>query len=315
MLNRRHLRIKVLQALYAYYRSEGGSVVAAEKSLMTSVNKIWYLYISFLAFFDPLLRETERRIEERKMKRMATESDLSPDLNFVNDPTLNALAKSAKLEKEIELHGVDMAGLHELSRKIYDELEKSERYEAFMAKEQVSPEESRAFISSIFKKFVANSDLMLSYFEDMSIHWADDIDLVCNAVVKTIKKVDPAKGDIELLPFFKDAKEDKKFVSDLFKKSIAQNDENEASIDRHASRWEVERIAMMDMLLMKMAVTEVQTFSSIPVKVTLNEYIEISKFYSTPRSDKFINGVLDKLFIELKEEGKIKKMGRGLIEN
>lgn len=315
MLNRRHLRIKVLQALYAWFRSSGDSPAAAQKGLLTSIDRIWHLYIAYLSFFHPLLNEARRRMDERKNKRLPTAEDLDPNEAFVEDPVLKVLANSEKITTEAKAQHVDSAALVGLSRKVFEAIAKSERYEAFMATAPHDASSSRSFLVSIFKKHVANSELLLGHFDDISIHWSDDVDLVANAVVKTIKKVDPTQGDLELLPFFKDARSDKQFVKDLFQKTITLSEENELLIDKHADGWELERIAMMDMLLMKMALAEVQTFSDIPVKVTLNEYIEISKFYSTPKSDKFINGILDKAFAQLKEEGKVKKMGRGLLEH
>jgi len=314
MLNRRHLRIKVLQALYAYFQADRGSVTTAQKGLFTSVDRIWYLYITFLTFFDTLLREAERQMEEGKLKKLPSESDLLPNLVFLEDPVIRRLADSERIQKEAEKQGVDLANLKEMAKKTFGKVVESERYQEFTSDKEPSFEKSRSYVAKMFKDHVANSETMLGYLEDHNVYWVDDIDLVCGAVIKTVKKMDESSADVNLLPFYKDKKDDKKFVSELFTKTIDLEQENEKLIDEHSSNWELERIAMMDMLLMKMAVTEVRTFSSIPIKVTLNEYIEISKFYSTPKSNTFINGILDKLFAYLKTKGMIKKVGRGLIE-
>ena len=314
MLNRRHLRIKVLQALYAYFQADRGSVTTAQKGLFTSVDRIWYLYITFLTFFDTLLREAERQMEEGKLKKLPSESDLLPNLVFLEDPVIRRLADSERIQKEAEKQGVDLANLKEMAKKTFGKVVESERYQEFISDKEPSFEKSRSYVAKMFKDHVANSETMLGYLEDHNVYWVDDIDLVCGAVIKTVKKMDESSADVNLLPFYKDKKDDKKFVSELFTKTIDLEQENEKLIDEHSSNWELERIAMMDMLLMKMAVTEVRTFSSIPIKVTLNEYIEISKFYSTPKSNTFINGILDKLFAYLKTKGMIKKVGRGLIE-
>ncbi|MBX7095891.1 MAG: transcription antitermination factor NusB, partial [Flavobacteriales bacterium] len=201
-------------------------------------------------------------------------------------------------------------------KKIFNELRTSEEYAKYMTDPGRSFEEGQDFIMAFFKDKIANGETVLNYLEETSINWVDDIDLVCATVLKTIKGFKESDNEFAALSdLYKDKEEDEKFVRDLFRKSILQSQENEDIISSKTENWELERIASMDMLLMKMAITEVREFSTIPVKVTLNEYIEISKFYSTPRSNGFINGILDKVFLELKKEGKIKKIGRGLIEN
>ena len=173
-------------------------------------------------------------------------------------------------------------------------------------------EEDRAFALSIFKEDIANSELLYSFFEEKSINWLDDLDLCCSMVIKSLKGI---KIDEEFIPMplFKENDDEKEFVIELFRKTILNNEENEKLIAELADNWELDRIAKMDMFLLKMGLTELQIFPSIPTKVTLNEYIEISKFYSTPKSNLFINGILDKAIGKLTLAKKIVKTGRGLI--
>src|SRR5574343_18761 len=159
---------------------------------------------------------------------------------------------------------------------------------------------------------IANSELLYNFFEEKSIHWMDDIDLACSMVLKTLKSVNEGEV-IELLPLYKVDDDEQDFIRDLLRKTISMDKENEALIDDLTKNWELDRIAKMDVILMKMAITELQIFNNIPTKVTLNEYIEISKFYSTPKSNGFINGILDKAIDRLQAEKKIVKIGRGLM--
>jgi N utilization substance protein B len=173
-------------------------------------------------------------------------------------------------------------------------------------------EEDKSFAVQLFKNEIANSSYLYHFFEEMSIHWLDDLDLCCSMVIKTLKAI-PEKGLMKVLPLFKEDDDEKDFVLNLVKRTIEMDNENELLINELADNWDLDRIAKMDILLLKMAVSELQSFSSIPTKVTLNEYIEISKFYSTPKSNVFINGILDKAISRLTKEKKIIKTGRGLL--
>jgi N utilization substance protein B len=196
-------------------------------------------------------------------------------------------------------------------RKIYTQIRESEVYDSYMNNDVSGFEEDKAFAIALFKSEIANSEILYSHFEDSNIHWIDDIDLACAMVVKTIKSFEEGQ-DASILPLYKDKDDELTFVRELLRKSIVLDKENETLIDELTANWELDRIAKMDVILMKMAITELQIFNNIPTKVTLNEYIEISKFYSTPKSNGFINGVLDKAISRLEKDGKINKVGRGL---
>ena len=190
-------------------------------------------------------------------------------------------------------------------------IRESETFFAYMNNGEDSFEDDLAFTVELFKEEIANSEVLYNHLEELDIHWIDDIDLVCSMVVRTIKGFTEKEQNI--LPLYKDEKDEVSFVKELFRKTIKLNDESETLIDDLTKNWELDRIAKMDVLLMKMAITELQVFPNIPTKVTLNEYIEISKFYSTPKSHAFINGILDKAISKLTTDKKIKKSGRGLM--
>ena len=315
MLNRRHLRIKVLQVLYAYFQSKEDSYKNADTQLTTSVERIYDLYIYLLLSFAELKAIAEFRIEENKKKMRPTEEDLNPNLKFVENAVIKALEESPELRRISEERKVNWMGdeHREMFRKIFMQMREDETYFEFMNNGETGFEEDKAFAIAIFKAEIANSPLVYNFFEEKSIHWLDDIDLACTAVIKTIKNMEEGEF-LPVFPLYKDQDDEKEFIQTLLRKTVAMDKENEALIDELTNNWELDRIAKMDVLLMKMAITELQTFSSIPTKVTLNEYIEISKFYSTPKSNAFINGVLDKAIARLETEGKIKKIGRGLMK-
>ncbi|MCR9173213.1 MAG: transcription antitermination factor NusB [bacterium] len=313
MLNRRHLRVKVLQALYAYYQSTDAKATASEKELFKAVDRIYELYIYLLLTFEELQRQAERRIEEGKNKMRPTEEDLNPNRKFVDNKVIQMLSEHDELRKYSEELKVNWVGdeKQELFRKMYLEIREGETYFEYMNNGQEGFEEDKAFMVALFKTDIANFQHLYNFFEELSIHWLDDIDLACSMVLKTIKSFDE-NGSNPILPLYKDEEDERKFIRELLRKTIEMDSENEALIDELTSNWELDRIARMDIILMKMAITELQIFNNIPTKVTLNEYIEISKFYSTPKSNGFINGVLDKAISRLEGQGMIQKAGRGL---
>ena len=203
----------------------------------------------------------------------------------------------------------------ELVKKIYNNIKVSDAFGKYMNVDDDSYKTDRNFVLEIFKEFIADYELVNHIYEERNLHWGDDIYLVNPMVVKTIESFkENVNPDFLLIPLYKDEEEDESFAKNLFRQTILRNDEIEKLIGDKTKNWEVERIALMDVLLMKMAVAEILHFTSIPIKVSLNEFIEISKIYSTPKSKLFINGILDKLVNDFKTEGKISKVGRGLME-
>lgn len=314
MLNRRHLRIKVLQSLYAYFQSEDKDYTVAERELFEAIDRIYDLYIYLLLTFAEVKLQAERRIEENKKKIRPKEEDLNPNLKFVSNRIIDQLERSESLRRASEDAKINWLGdeNQEMFRKMFLTIRDSETYFEHMENGAEGYEEDRAFAIDLFKNEIANLNLLYNFFEEKSIHWLDDIDLACSMVIKTIKGFEADDNQVEIMPLYKDKEDEQEFVRSLFGETIRQNEENEALIDELTSNWELDRIARMDVLLMKMAIAELKVFKSIPTKVTLNEYIEISKFYSTPKSNGFINGILDKAIARLEKDGVIVKIGRGL---
>ncbi len=314
MLNRRHLRIKVLQALYAYFQSNEDNFRRTENELMQAVERIQDLYLYMLLTFSEIKVIAENRIEENTKKIRPTEEDLNPNTKFIDNKIILMLEENKELRRLSEERKVNWIGdeHHEMFRKMFLTIKDSEIYFEYMNNEARTFEDDKAFALELFKVEIANSELLYNFFEEKSIHWIDDIDLACSMVLKTLKTAN--EGEVlELLPLYKVDDDEQDFIRDLLRKTISMDKENEVLIDDLTKNWELDRIAKMDVILMKMAITELQVFSNIPTKVTLNEYIEISKFYSTPKSNGFINGILDKAIDRLQAEKKIVKIGRGLM--
>lgn len=312
MLNRRFLRIKVMQMLYSFFQHENADMALFEKELFKSLDKVYSLYLTILALFTDLHHTAYMVIDENKNKRLPTKEDLNPNLKFVNNTLLKALSENAALKKELEKQKISWQTDFDLVRKLFNEIRNSEEYKTYMgygAENDVK--EDRDLLISLIVNYLGEHDLLNHLFEDKNIHWADDTFLAFNSVIRTFETFD---GKFVLMPLLKDVDDDNKFVSTLFRKTIQFNAEYQDLIKNHTKNWDLDRIANMDMLLMKMAIAEIMYLPNIPVKVSLNEYIDISKEYSTPNSKTFVNGVLDKIIAELKRDNKIQKTGRGLQE-
>jgi N utilization substance protein B len=228
---------------------------------------------------------------------------------------IQAIDECISLRKASEERKINWVGdeKRELFRKMFLHIRDSEVFNTFMNNGRTGFEEDKEFALSLFKTEIANFPLLYAFFEEENIHWLDDIDLMCNMVIKSIKVLSEGK-ELEILPLYKPEDDEQEFVKKLLSKTLAMDAENELIIDELTKNWDLDRIAKMDIILMKMALTELQVFSNIPSSVTLNEYIEIAKFYSTPKSNGFINGILDKAILRLQKENKMPKIGRGLMK-
>jgi len=316
MLNRRYLRIKVFQSLYAYWQSDHASSARLEKELFQSIERTYDLFLQLLLVFGELRHIAELRIEERRNKRLPTPEDLAPNLRIMENSLLKALAGHDRLRLEAERRRISWVGNKELLTRLLKELEQSELYKKYMSAPEPGFRKDQAFLIELFSEHIANHEPLQDVFEGRSIYWLEDLDLAATLVKRNLEQVRESDlNDLPMPELRREPKEETEFVTTLFRKAIQFDEEHEKAISAKASNWESDRIALSDMILMKMALTEVRVFDQIPVKVTLNEYIEIAKAYSTPKSKNFINGVLDKLFIEMKADGRIHKVGRGLLES
>lgn len=314
MLNRRHLRIKILHILYAFYQDEERDAVKAKKALDHAVDKMQELYILLLQLVGSMQGFAIDRIEAGRKKHMPSSEDLHPNTKFVTNKPLRTLANSRNLQRVSEKMGIGWGNESELLKKVFRGLIDHEDYQEYMASEERGFRHDREYLVRMFRKHMISTELFQDNLEEQSIFWNDDLDLAASMTIKTIKSIREGADDVELLPLWREDDDDKNFMDTLFRATLANAGENEKLIVQAAENWEIERIALMDRILLKMALAEAKSFESIPLKVTMNEYIELSKYYSTPKSSGFINGILDPLFAQLRASGDIVKIGRGLIE-
>jgi len=314
MISRRLIRIKVLQVLYAFYSSEDKSVNKSEKELFQSIQKTHELYHLLFLLLVEILKYAEDRIDAAKNKKLPTYEDLHPNTRFIENKVLNQLRRNKALDKFIRENKISWAGHDALVKKLYNTLKEEAFYKKYMEAPSTNYRTDRSVVVQLITHVIAREPLFHQTIEDMSIYWNNDFEHVANMVIKTMDGMKESDGeDKELMPLFKN-EDDRDFAKNLFRKALLNKDYFNQLIEKHAENWELERIAFMDILIMHLAMAEMMEFESIPVKVTLNEYIEIAKEYSTEKSGIFVNGILDKAVVTMKNEGKIHKTGRGLIE-
>ena len=312
MINRRHIRVKVMQSVYAILQSHNDDIIREEKFLKHSILKMFDLYVLNLQLIVEVQKLAAKKIALSKKKILATTSDLKPNTKFIDNKVIDTIAQSASIEGFIELNGLNnWEENNEYVKIIFEELLKSNLYKNYLASEENSFKLDKAFIVGFFKEIIAPNEKLAEYYEDTLISWVDDIPFVNTWLVKTLSK-QKANGLFVLGSLYKD-RDDEDFVSDLFRKTVLKQAEYEKDIAEKTPNWETDRIAEIDMILIKMSITEFINFPSIPTRVTINEYIEISKDYSTAKSSYFINGVLDKISKEFVVNKKIVKIGRGLL--
>jgi N utilization substance protein B len=315
MLNRRHLRVKVLQALYAFHQSDTTDIKQYEKNMLGSIDEVFEMYIWMLSLISEVANYAANDKEERANKHLPTAEDLNANIKIVTNRFILSLNDNRDYLIASKKYKVDWGFEPELAKTLFTTLKKSPEYAEYLTKTDDTIQTDKDIIKFIFKKVILKSSLAEQVFEDKFIFWPVDRDVLQALIAKTFKNFSSEDfKQNQLAEITGNWAEDREFVVDLFAKSIRFDKPYQELIAAKTTNWEPDRIAMMDTLLMKMAITEFVNFTSIPVKVTINEYLEISKEFSTPKSNSFINGILDKILIDLKAESKIKKIGRGLIE-
>jgi transcription antitermination protein NusB len=311
MLNRRHLRIRVLQFVYSWKKSNLTDIVVLEKQFLKSLNKVEELYLFLLLYILEVRDFAENYSEDSKKKQLPTDNDLNPNTKFINNLFLSKLRDESVLIGKAGHSKLSFADENNMIKSIYFKMVESEVYISYMNEEIVDFETDKKFIVKLFSKVLIEMEVFQDFLSEQDIFWDDDFPFICSMVIKTIK--DSTTDKIELFELFKDTDE-KDFAVNLLRQSIIHSEEFAELISSKTKNWDLDRVAQMDLILMQMALSELLKMPSVPVKVTINEYIELAKYYSTPNSKNFVNGILDSLLIELKREGAIKKMGRGLIE-
>ena len=314
MLNRRHIRVKVMQSIYALHQKSSDDIEKEEKFLLHSIDSIQDLYLIMLSSLVEIRKKEVIFLDASSKKHLATPEEKNPNKKFINNAVLLQLEESSSLSIALEKRKITNWAMNDdYILILLNEIKQSALYENYISTKKSSFQEDKDFVVDMFTELIAPNEKLYEYLEDNKLTWIDDIPLVNTQILKELKQV-VEKADFRISKLYKD-QEDQEFVTLLFKKTVLNEIELAKEYIDKTPNWDAERIAEIDTIILKMAICEFLKFPSIPVKVTINEYLEIAKEYSTPKSSIFINGILDNLIKEFQNENKIQKTGRGLIQN
>ncbi len=310
MISRRLLRIKAIHALYAHTKSAEVSIEKAEKNLFYSINKTYDLYHYVILLLEDISAYARKKIEMSKTKFVPTDEDLNPKTKFIDNLVIAQLSNNKAFRSYIDIERLSWDKHPELIKKLYDLILESDNYKTYILAEERSYHEDREFVFDILEKIFPVCDDLHMILEEQSIYWNDDIEFILSMIIKTLRRFKARSTPEERLMSLYRNDEDKDYVRKLFRQVILKKQEQMDLISKYAVKWDTERIAFMDIIILRIAITELTQFPQIPANVTFNEYIEIAKYYSTEKSSVFINGILDKIYALLLESGQIKKEER-----
>ena len=307
MINRVLIRLKIVQIVYAYYQNGGKNLDTAEKELFFSLSKAYDLYNYLLLLMVEVTKQANKRLNAAKNKLIPTKEELFPNTKFVENRFIAQLEVNKQLLEFSNNQKKTWENETDFVKNLCDKIFESDIYKEYMASETSSYEEDRELWRKLYKNIIFTNVELDQVLEDQSLYWNDDKEIVDTFVLKTIKRFDEKNGaKQELLPEFKD-EEDQDFARRLFRRTILNADYYRHLISENTKNWDLDRVAFMDVIIMQIALAEILSFPNIPVSVSLNEYVEIAKLYSTPKSGGFINGTLDGIVISLKKENKLTK--------
>ena len=307
MINRVLIRLKIVQIVYAYYQNGGKNLDTAEKELFFSLSKAYDLYNYLLLLMVEVTKQANKRLNAAKNKLIPTKEELFPNTKFVENRFIAQLEVTKQLLEFSNNQKKTWENETDFVKNLCDKIFESDIYKEYMASETSSYEEDRELWRKLYKNIIFTNVELDQVLEDQSLYWNDDKEIVDTFVLKTIKRFDEKNGaKQELLPEFKD-EEDQDFARRLFRRTILNADYYRHLISENTKNWDLDRVAFMDVIIMQIALAEILSFPNIPVSVSLNEYVEIAKLYSTPKSGGFINGTLDGIVNSLKKENKLTK--------
>ena len=313
MLNRRHIRVKVMQSIYAMHQNGSDDIEKEEKFLSYSIESVMDLYLIMVSSLIELQRKEVAFMELSSKKHLATPEERKPNTKFINNAILQLLKESSMIESSIKNKKItNWSANDDAILLLLQDVKQSVVYRDYMKEKATNFEKDKQFIIDLFTEVVAPNEKLYNYLEDYKLTWVDDIPVVNTKILKQLNQISEKETAFKVCKLFKD-EEDREFVNLLFRKTVLNETEFTKELFDKTHNWDIDRIAEMDMIIIKMAICEFLKFPSIPVKVTINEYLEIAKEYSTPKSSIFINGILDNLVKEFQANDRIKKIGRGLM--
>lgn len=314
MLSRRHIRVKVMQMIYAFNNSESIDLKLPQKQLLLSMEDMYNLYLLIISLLIKVHSRAEDYLDKSKVKHLATLLEKNPNKKFIENKLLQQLKNNNSFQEILKKRKPNDWKLDsEYVEIIFKKILESDTYAHYMQSNQSSYNDDKNFVLELFKVVIAPNEKLYEYIEDKKLTWLDDLPVVNTGIVKLLKKAKENSPESYFLPKLYKDDEDKDFAIELLQKTILNQNKYNKEIASKTINWDSDRLAVIDSILLKMAVCELQNFPSIPAKVTMNEYLEIAKEYSTPKSSVFINGILDKIVKEYAETGKLNKTGRGLM--
>ena len=314
MLSRRHIRIKVMQSLYAFNGTEGDDLSKDESFLFHSLDSMYDLYLSILALLSELHKKSKDYNEKLQKKLLSTDSDKNPNTKFQDNQVLSLITENTMVNDIIEKRKLNFWDLDfEYVDLLFKAILKSDLYKDYCQDNEASFKNDKQFVLDVYTEIIAPNDKLYDFFEDKKLTWLDDLPVVNTALLKVIRKLKLTSPETALLPDLYKDEDDREFAKLLLNKTILNTSKFDEEVGKKTTNWDSERLASIDGVLLKMALCEFQKFPSIPYKVTINEYLEIAKEYSTPKSSLFINGILDKIVKEYQSENRNYKTGRGLM--
>ncbi|WP_432410788.1 transcription antitermination factor NusB [Rasiella sp. SM2506] len=312
MLTRRHIRVKVLQSVYAFNQTQHADLDKQEKFLWYSIEQMHDLYVLLLQSMVALKNHSEAYLQKSQQKHLATALELNPSRRFVDNKAIALLAENSFLQEILKKKKLNYwKEDDEYIAILFRDLLSKEWYTDYLSQPETSFKEDRTFLVKVFKEVIAPNEKLYEYIEDRRLTWVDDFPIVNTAIVKMLGKISEGNSAAVIPALYKN-EDDKEYAIQLLRKVILNEEKLVSQIDGKTPNWDKERIAEIDFTILKMGIAEFLYFPSIPVRVTINEYLEVSKEYSTPKSSIFINGILDKLVKEFTENKTLNKIGRGL---
>jgi N utilization substance protein B len=313
MVNRRLLRIKLLQELYAHLNYADRTIDSSQKELALSIRRSYDLYHYLLLLIIDVVEYSRKKIDQAREKRIPTPEDLNPNTRFLDNQVIQQITDNEGLNTYLASNKLSWVNYPELVKKLWMNLSKSETFKEYMALPASDYETDKKLVIEFYTGIVAECEMLYQNLEEQSIFWNDEVDYVISMIVKSLKSFKASHGNnAPLMPQFRN-EEDKEFAPLLLRKTIQNREEYFTLVDSFCKNWDLERIAFIDKLILILAISEAIEFPFIPTRVSMNEYIEIAKLYSTEHSSTFVNGLLDKIYKHLKDEKRIVKKGKGLI--
>lgn len=306
------MRIKILQAIYSHFLSKR-PVHSSEKELWLSIEKTYDLFFYLIDLLIEICKYETYLIQVAKEKKLPTSQDLNPNTRFIENQAIRKVEENGQYKKYKQNKKINWIDYRDLIKKISSNIKELDAYKEYMQASETSFNRDKKIIISIYSEVIAETDELYEVLEDMNIFWNAEIEYIIELIGNSVKKIKKEQSPEKMLVDLSESQEERDYIKHLFRKTVLNHTEYDDIINDFTTNWDIKRIAIIDKYVLYMGITEILECPTIPVKVTFNEYIDVIKLFSTPKSKIFVNGVLDKIIRKFNDEKKISKTGRGLI--